>query len=285
MDTVDIDTIKKIEKTAKDMRKNALCLALKAGEKGAHIGPGLSIIDIVTTLYTSVLNYDLNDPHWPDRDRFVLSKGHGVLGFYPVLTEVGIMPFDMLKRFYTKDSILAGHPCLNVDIGIEASTGSLGHGLSIGVGIALSAKMDKRSFRTYVLVGDGECNEGTIWEAFMAASKYKLGNLTVIIDRNRFQADGLVCEVMDMEPLNKKLESFGTKVIEVDGHNIRELLEAFSEKNISRECPNVVIAHTIKGKGISFCENNKSYHHSRNFSMELADIALGELGFSRKDIW
>ncbi|MHB1348188.1 MAG: transketolase [Candidatus Humimicrobiaceae bacterium] len=277
--------ITKIEEAARIVRKDILCLGLKAGEKGAHIGPGLSIVEILAALYMGVMDYDSKNPAWPDRDRFILSKGHGVLGLYAVLTEVGILPFNILKSFYSEDSILAGHPSLNVEIGIEASTGSLGHGLSMGVGLALSAKMDKNDFNTYVLVGNGECNEGTIWEALMAASKYKLNNLTIIIDHNRFQADGLSSEIMDIEPLKDKLVSFGCFVREVDGHNIGDLLGVLNKNNKSKDRPNAIIAHTVKGKGISFCENNKSYHHTRNFNKELTGKALKELGFCEKDIW
>jgi len=276
--------IKKIEEKARIIRKNAICLALKAGERGAHIGPALSIIDIVTALYMGVLKYDIRNPQWPDRDRFILSKGHAVLGLYPVLAEAGLLPFDLLKSFYSGETILSGHPVLNQEIGIEASTGSLGHGLSIGVGMALSAKMDNKNFRTFVLVGDGECNEGTIWEACMTASKYKLNNLIAIVDFNGLQADGFTKEVMNMIPLNDKWKSFGWCVEEVDGHSIEKLLAAF-KKNKFVDKPSVIIAHTVKGKGVSFCENNKLYHHSRNFNLDLGILALKELGFSEKDIW
>ena len=276
--------VKEIEKKIKFIRKSAICLALKAGKKGAHIGPGLSIIDIIATLYMGVLKYDVKNPYWPDRDRFILSKGHGILGFYPILAEVGLLPFHILDSFYNGETIICGHPVLNVEFGIEASTGSLGHGLSIGVGMALSAKMDKKDFHTYVLIGDGECNEGTIWEACMAAKKYGLQNLTAIIDHNGLQADGFTKDIMDMEPISSKFKSFGWNVEEVNGHDIKNLLEVFNKKDKANNVPTAVIAHTIKGKGVSFCENNKHYHHSRNFNKELAIIALKELGFNEGDI-
>lgn len=285
MTNINESKIKEIKEKTRIIRKNVICLALKAGKRGAHIGPGLSIIEIVTTLYMGILKYDTKNPSWPDRDRFILSKGHGVLGLYPVLAEVGLLPFDILESFYSEETTLSGHPVLNVEIGIEASTGSLGHGLSIGVGIALSAKIDKKNFETYVLVGDGECNEGTIWEACMAANKYRLNNLTAIVDYNGLQADGLTNEIMNMDSISDKWRNFGWNVKEVDGHNIKNLLEVFNEKNKAKDAPNVVIAHTIKGKGISFCENNTTYHHSRSFNLDLAILALKELGFSKGDIW
>ena len=277
--------IKEIEQKAKIIRKNAICLALKAGKRGAHIGPGLSIIDIVTALYMSVLKFDVSNPRWEDRDRFILSKGHGILGLYPVLAEVGLLPFDLLKGFYNEETTIAGHPVLNIDTGIEASTGSLGHGLSIGVGMALSAKIDKRDFYTYVLVGDGECNEGTIWEACMAARKYRLDNLTTIVDHNGLQADGFTKDIMDMESMKDKWSSFGWHVEESDGHDIKDFLCALDKTKLVTGMPSVVISHTVKGKGISFCENNKIYHHSRNFDKDLAVKALEELGFCKGDIW
>ncbi len=278
--------IKEIEEIARVIRKNLVCLALKAGsqKRGAHIGPGLSIVDITTTLYMNFLNYDIKNPTWPDRDRFILSKGHGILGLYPVLAEVGLLPFDLLKGFYNEESILAGHPVLNPEIGIEASTGSLGHGLSIAVGIALSAKIDKKDFHTYVLVGDGECNEGTIWEGIMSARKYRLDNLTAIVDLNGLQADGFTEDIMDMDSMSAKWGSFKWNVINTDGHDINSLLSAFDKKNRVKDIPTVIIASTTKGKGISFCENNKVYHHSRDFDREKAVCALNELGFKEGDI-
>lgn len=285
MTNINESKIKEIEEKARIIRKNAICLALRAGKRGAHIGPALSIIDIVTTLYTEVLNYDVKKPDWPDRDRFILSKGHGVLGLYPVLAEVGLLPFNILKGFYHGETILCGHPVLNVEFGIEASTGSLGHGLSIGVGIALSAKIDKKDFHTYVLVGDGECNEGTIWEACMAAKKYRLDNITAIVDHNGLQADGFTKEVMNMYPMSDKWKSFGWQVEEVNGHDIKNLLEVFNKKNKTNAAPTAIIANTVKGKGVSFCENNKIYHHTRSFNRELSILALEELGFKEGDIW
>lgn len=269
--------VERIEQKALIMRRHAIMMSLNAGPRGAHLGPGFSIMDILATLYFGVLRKKPDDPSWNDRDRFILSKGHGVLALYTVLAEDGYFPTELLKTFDTAKSALAGHPCMNLDLGIEASTGALGHGLSIGVGIALSAKLKGQSFDTYVLIGDGESNEGMIWEAAMAAAHYKLDNLVVIVDRNKLQADGFCRDIMDMGDIAEKWKSFGWVVNEVDGHNIKDLLEAFHQKNRPKHLPYAVIAHTTKGKGISFFENNKTWHHYRNFSVEQAEMALAEL--------
>lgn len=269
--------VSKIEQKAQLMRKHAIHMALNAGPRGVHLGPGFSIMEIMATLYFSVLCHNPTNPRWPDRDRFILSKGHGVLGLYTALAESGYFPVDLLNKFDKEDSPLIGHPSMNIDLGIEASTGSLGHGLSIGVGIALSARVNKKSFDTYVLVGDGESNEGMIWEAVMSAAHYKLDNLVAIVDRNKLQADGYSCNIMDMGDVTDKWKSFGWTVREVNGHNIEELLDAFHKKNRPKGSPYVVIAYTTKGKGVSFFENNKEWHHYRNFSVEQANMALEEL--------
>jgi transketolase len=277
---MDDPVVLNIKNKALSMRKLAIGMALNAGPRGVHLGPGFSIMEIMACLYFGVLRHDPLDPRWPDRDRFILSKGHGVLGLYTALAEAGYFSGKVLNSFDTAESPLAGHPSMNLDYGIEASTGSLGHGLSIGLGIALSAKLLKKSFDTYVLVGDGECNEGTIWEAVMAASHFDAGNLVAIVDRNGMQATGDSSTIMDMGDMADKWRSFGWIIKETDGHNIADLLNAFRYENRDNNKPYVVIAHTIKGKGVSFFENNKTWHHYRNFSEEQAGSALEELAGS-----
>jgi transketolase len=274
------EVIAKITNKARCMRKHAIQMCLNAGPRGVHIGPGFSIMEITSTLYFGgVLKYDSQNPTWPDRDRFILSKGHGVLGLYTALAEAGYFPLEVLNSFNTKESPLAGHPSMNINLGIEASTGSLGHGLSLGLGIALSAKLNKKSFDTYVLVGDGESNEGMIWEAAMSAAHFKADNLIAIVDYNKLQADGLSRDIMEMGDMVGKWKSFGWAVAEVDGHDAGQLLNAFHKKNRPKGKPYVVIANTTKGKGVSTFENNKDWHHYRNFRPDQAEMALKELGF------
>jgi transketolase len=253
-------------------------MALVAGSNGAHLGPGYSMAEIMATLYTGIIRHDPQNPVWPDRDIFILSKGHGVLGYYTILAECGYFPIELLKTFETKDSPLAGHPSIDKELGIEFSTGSLGHGLSIGVGIALAARMDGRDTDTYVYMGDGECNEGAVWEAAMSAHQFTLDNLVAVIDRNRIQSDGLSREIIDMGDMAEKWRSFGWLVREVDGHDIRQLLDAFHKRNRPNRQPYAVIAHTVKGKGVSFFENNNVWHHSK-LNREQYVSALKELGF------
>ncbi len=278
MEVTKTQLVAQIAEKARLMRKHAVDMSFLAGPSGAHLSPGLSMMEIMATLYFGVLRYDPKTPDWPERDRFILSKGHGVLGFYTALAEAGYFPLEVLDTFETDDCVLPGHPCMNLSIGIEASTGSLGHGLSLGVGLALAARMDRRASDTYVLVGDGECNEGMIWEAIMAASHYRLDNLVAVVDRNRLQSDGFCAEIMQMDPLAEKWQSFGWGVREVDGHDIEELLDAFHRKSRPKGKPYVVIANTVKGKGISFAEDNVAWHHNR-LSQAETEKALGELGF------
>jgi transketolase len=271
-----------IESRALQMRRYAIHMALNAGQRGVHLGPSFSIMDILATLYSSVLNHDPKNPRWPDRDRFILSKGHAALGLYTALATSGYFPPELLDNYILNESPLAGHPSLNLDLGIEASTGSLGHGLSIGIGMALAAKKNRQRYNTYVLVGDGESNEGTVWEAAMAASHFGLDNLVVIVDRNKLQADGYTRDIMDMGDVADKWRSFGWAVREVDGHNVAQLLDAFHQKSRPGRSPYAVIAHTTKGKGVSFFENNKAWHHYRGFSAEQAEMALKELDTCRE---
>lgn len=258
------------------MREKALTLALSAGNKGAHIGPTLSIIEIMATLYGGVLNLDPKNPTWSDRDRFLLSKGHGALGLYVALAEAGFITSEELDTFEENDGFLPGQPTMNVEKGIEISSGSLGLGLSIGIGMALIGKQLKKKYRVYVLMGDGECNEGSVWEAAMAASHFKLNNLIAIIDYNKMQSDGKSKMIMDMDDLGLKWKSFGWEVTEVDGHNIFDLYKAFSSDTFSLNKPYLVLANTTKGKGVSFMENNKDWHHNRLTAQQYG-LAMSEL--------
>ena len=252
--------IEKIEDYAFNMRKHILNMSLTAGSYSSHLGGGLSIVDITATLFSAVMNHDKKKPQWPDRDRFILSKGHGCLGYYSALCESGYLTEDDLKTFEQPGSVLLGHPVRNLSLGIDFSTGSLGMGLSLGIGVALSAKMKKRKSRIFVLMGDGETNEGSVWEGVMAASQYQLNNLIAIIDKNGYQQTGANKEIMCIGDIATKFEGFGWKVKVVDGHSVNELYDALNSENNSNK-PLVVIANTVKGKGISFAENNNDWHH------------------------
>ena len=210
-------------------------------------------------LFKEKIKYRSN-PSWPDRDRFILSKGHACLAFYAALHQIGFLKNSDLKTFEKNESNLMGHPVLNKKIGIDFSTGSLGMGLSIGIGTSLAAKKKKKNYTTYVIIGDGECNEGSIWESAMAAPNLKLNNLVVILDNNGFQQTGKNSEILNLKNLSVKWKSFGWETITVDGHNISKILKAL--KNDSSKKPKIIIAETIKGKGFSFSENNNSWHHS-----------------------
>lgn len=261
------------------MRSKALELALSAGSNGAHLGPGLSIIEIMAVLYGGIMKIDPKNPHWEERDRFILSKGHGTLGYYTALAEAGLISFEELSTFEKNGGFLPGQPVMNVDKGIEFSSGSLGHGLSLGVGVALAGNRSGRDYRVYVLMGDGECNEGTVWEAAMAAKHYKLSNLIAIIDANDMQSDGSRVDIIaaDYEAIWK---GFGWDVIVIDGHNISSLYEIL--RTDSRiDTPRVIIAKTIKGKGVSFMEGNKEWHHHR-LTQAQYDTAVNELKIMKR---
>ena len=269
------EKIKKIKNMAKSMRKNILEMSLKAGAQSSHFGGGLSIVDIVATLYGCIMKIKKDDPEWKDRDRFILSKGHGVLGYYTALAEVGYIKQEELLTFEKNKSFLLGHPVMNKRKGIEFTNGSLGMGLSVGIGLSLAAKKKNKNFKTYVLIGDGECNEGSIWEAAMSAPHFKLDNLVAILDNNKFQQTGACSEILDTGSLKDKWKSFGWETVEVDGHDIKSLLEVFSEKN-EKDKPKMIVAKTIKGKGFSFSENSNDWHH-KILTKSQYDIALNEL--------
>ena len=255
------DQIKNIKNFAFRVRKHILEMAVSAGAGSAHFGGALSITEIVSTLFAYQMKIDKKNPKWEERDRFILSKGHACLVYYAALCEVGYISNNELKTFEQNDTNLLGHPVINRDLGIDFSNGSLGMGLSLGIGVAISSKKKKKNFNVYVIVGDGECNEGSIWEGAMAAPNFKLDNLYVIIDKNNFQQTGSNKEIMNVGNLKDKWSSFGWYTVELDGHNIQELYNFFKEsKKIDK--PKAIIANTIKGKGFSFSENNNDWHHS-----------------------
>jgi len=236
--------IKHIEQMAARMRKKALALAFSAGSNGAHVGSGLSIIEIMAVLYGGVMKIDPKNPRWEERDRFILSKGHGTLGYYTALEEAGFISSDELLTFEKNGGFLPGQPVMNLDKGIEFSSGSLGHGLSLGVGVALAGKKRGQDYKVYVLMGDGECNEGSVWEAAMAAKHYKLSNLIAIIDANDMQSDGARCDIMaaDYERIWK---GFGWEVVTTDGHDVSRLYETL-QTGTRTDMPRAIIARTIK---------------------------------------
>jgi transketolase len=264
-----------IKSFALQVRKNILEMAVTAGADSAHFGGALSIAEIVSTLFAYQMKIDKKNPNWEGRDRFILSKGHACLAYYAALCEVGYISRGELKTFEKNDTNLLGHPVINKNLGIDFSNGSLGMGLSLGIGVAISSKKKKKNFNVYVIIGDGECNEGSIWEAAMAAPNFKLDNLYVIIDKNNFQQTGSNKEIMNVENLKDKWSSFGWYTTELDGHNIKDLQNFFKEsKNIKK--PKAIIANTIKGKGFSFSENNNDWHHSV-LSKSFHEKALKEL--------
>jgi transketolase len=250
-----------LKETALEIRKVMIDMGYNCGTS-AHFGGGLSMVEILTTLYSNILNYDIQNTSWDDRDRFILSKGHGVLGFYASLYVFGLIGKNELASFQQDESEFIAHPIMDLKYGIESSNGSLGHGLSLGVGVAMAAKLKKKDFKVYVMLGDGECNEGSVWEAVMCAYHHNLDNLVAIVDRNSMQNDGESKDVMSFFSLEKAWEGFGWNVISVDGHNFNELEKGLLLKDDLTK-PTVLIANTIKGKGISFMENVPSWHHGK----------------------
>ena len=243
---------------ARQIREESIRMVYQA--KASHIGSALSMVDIVAVLYTSVLKYDSLNPKWGERDRFLLSKGHACVSLYSTLALRGFFPLEDLREYGKNGSKILSHISHYID-GVEISAGSLGHGLSMAAGIALAAKRKEEKFRTYVLVGDGEMDEGSIWEALLFAAHFKLDNLCLIIDYNKIQSLGNTNEVLNLEPLRGKLEAFNWNVIQIDGHNHTQIEEAFQKAISVREKPTVIIADTIKGKGVSFMENNLLWHY------------------------
>jgi transketolase len=265
--------IKELENKAKQIRRLIIQMLAKAGS--GHPGGSLSATDLITALYFSLLRHNPKDPAWPKRDRFHMSKGHCCPLWYAVLAESGYFPKDKLWTLRQLGSILQGHPDRRTP-GVDVASGSLGQGLSVGLGMSLAAKLDQQDYRVYVLLGDGEIQEGNIWEAAMACAHYKCDNLCAMLDYNGFQIDGKVKDIMNLEPIVDKWQAFGWQAIEIDGHNIRQILQAFEEARLTRGKPSIIIAHTIKGKGVSFMENVVDFH-GRAPTKEEAEKALKEL--------
>jgi len=240
---------------------------LQGGNRG-HVGASMSLIEILRVLYDDVMRYDPARPDWPERDRCILSKGHGCLALYALLADKGFIGAEALDRFCWVDGILGGHPERGKVPGVEASTGALGHGLSIGVGMGLAARMQQRDSRVFVVMGDGEINEGSVWEAALCAGKHRLANLTAIIDYNKLQSAGPTREIQDLEPLTDKWQAFGFATVEVDGHDVAALRATFRRLPFDAQRPSAVICHTVKGKGIGFAENEPKWHHHANFDAE-----------------
>jgi transketolase len=245
--------------------------------KSGHPGGSLSAVEILVTLFFDKLRHDPANPRWEDRDRFILSKGHAAPVLYSVFAQCGYTPEDDLEDLRNLGSIYQGHPDMRFIDALEASTGSLGQGLSIGLGMALGAKLDNRSTRVYVVLGDGEIQEGQIWEAAMFASYHKVDNIVAIVDYNKIQLDGFVKDILDVEPLAEKWKAFGWHVLDIDGHSIPALQAAFDEAAGTKGRPTCIVANTIKGKGVSFMENNPKYHGVAPSQAEL-ETALQEIG-------
>jgi transketolase len=267
-------SLEEMAATAKKLRRHVITMIGKAGS--GHPGGSLSAAEIVTALYFKVLRHDPANPRWAERDRFILSKGHAAPILYAALAERGYFPGEELATLRTLGSCLQGHCDMTATRGVEMSSGSLGQGLSFGIGIALAGRLDARDYRVYVLLGDGECDEGQVWEAAMASAHFKLDNLVAIVDHNELQIDGWNRDVMNLEPLPEKWKAFGWYPIEVNGHDLSQLIAAFDEAKRVRGKPTAIIAHTIKGKGVSFMENNVDFHGKAPTPAEM-EKALEEL--------
>lgn len=252
------EKVELLTEMAKRMRLSALDMALAAGNSGSHLGGSLSCIEIMAVLYGEILQLDPKNPNWEGRDRFLPSKNHCTLAHFPALVEAGFLSREELTEFKKDGGRMTGYP-QNLELGLEYSGGSLGMAISVGIGVALALREKNMSNQVYVLMGDGELNEGSIWEAFMSAAHYKLDNVTAIIDRNHLSYDGDTEEVMGLGDLEKKMGSFGWNAISCNGHNVEELLEAFASRK--RGVPNIILADTVKGKGVSFVENRREWHH------------------------
>ncbi len=269
------ETLRDLRERASLLRRHVLRMVHAAGS--GHVGGSLSAADILTALYFDVLRIDPRRPEWPDRDRFILSKGHACPILYAALAERGFLPVGELLTFRQVNSRLQGHPEVGTTPGVEANAGGEGQGLSIGIGMALGARLDQRDYRTWVLLGDGENDTGQVWEAAMTAAHFRLDNLTAIIDRNGIQQEGATEKIMALEPLAEKWRAFNWHVVEIDGHDMASILDALYQAQAHRGRPACIIAHTVKGKGVSFMENNPDFHGKAPTDKELA-TALKELG-------
>jgi len=269
-----VTDIKALEDIARDVRIKILRMLSGAGS--GHTGGSLSAVDIAVTIYFSKMNFDPDKPFWDERDRFVLSKGHAAPLLYVIMAKAGYFPMETLDSLRTIESPLQGHPCCKSLPGVEVSTGSLGQGLSVANGMALGLRLDNKPARVYCIMGDGEIQEGQIWEAAMSAAHYKLDNLCAVIDKNGLQIDGPVKDVMGIEPLNDKWKAFGWHVIECNGHDIGEILQALDEAEHKKGSPTMIIADTVKGKGVSIFENKVEFHGAVPSKDEL-ETAMKEL--------
>jgi transketolase len=250
--------------------------ALDGGGRG-HVGSSMSLIEILRVLYDDVLRFRPAEPKWPDRDRMILSKGHGCLALYVMLADKGFISAESLDTFCHRDSILGGHPEAGKVAGVEASTGALGHGLSVGLGMALAVRAQKRDSRVFVVMGDGEINEGSVWEAAMCAGKHRVSHLTAIIDYNKIQSAGPTREIQDLEPLADKWRAFGFAAREVDGHDVGALRGVFRQLPLHADQPTAIICHTVKGKGIPFAENDPNWHHKAKLPADTVAKMYGAL--------
>ncbi|MGB9661430.1 MAG: transketolase [Moorellaceae bacterium] len=271
--------VQEIQQAARQIRKDSIWMSTRAG--CGHLAPALSVADIVATLYKGVMRHRPHQPDWPERDRFILSKGHGCLALYSILAQTGYFDRRLLSEFCSRyDTPLAGHPERKLP-GVEANTGSLGHGIALGMGMALGARLDGRRYRVFVLTGDGELQEGSNWEAAMSAARYGLDNLVVIVDRNRLQLGGFTEEIGRLEPLADKWAAFGWSTKVVDGHDVAALWEALREIPREEGKPTAVIAHTVKGKGLPIAENKVEWHYKvltvEQYEALKKELQLGEL--------
>jgi len=268
----------KLDERSKALRR-VIIKTLAAGQRG-HVGAAFSLVEILRVLYDDVLKYDATQPKLPSRDRFILSKGHGCLALYTMLADKGFIAEDELWRFCKSDGMLGGHPEHHIP-GVEASTGSLGHGMSIGLGMALNARIAGASYRTFVVIGDGESNEGSVWEAALSAGKHKLGNFTVLTDYNKHQSYASTAFVQDLEPLADKWRAFGFAVRDVNGHDVNELREVLTKLPPDANKPSAIICHTVKGKGVAYAENNMAWHHQNKVTAADAEKLIEALEASR----
>ncbi len=266
--------LKSLEEMANRLRQDVIEMVSRAGS--GHIAGPLGMADIISAFYFHLLNHNPKKPNWPDRDRFVFSNGHTCPVLYAALARSGYFPIEELKTLRQLGSRLQGHPHRTALPGLETTSGPLGSGISQGIGMALAGKLDGKKYRVYCMTSDGEHEEGNTWEALMFAGKNKMSNLTVIIDRNNIQIDGFTENIMPLEPLRDKYESFNWHVLEIDGHNIQQLADAVAEAKAIYEKPTAIIAHTIPGKGVSFMENDY-FWHSKPFKSGEAEAAIKEL--------
>lgn len=271
------ERITSLEEIARKIRIDIIKMVYEAGQaRKGHPGSALSITEIITVLYFDIMKIDPADPQWPDRDRFILSKGHASPALYAALANRGYFSKEHYASFRKVDGMLQGHPDMRRIPGVDMTTGSLGHGLSAGIGMAIASKIDGKDYHVFVIMGDGECQEGLVWEAAMLAPRYELNNLVAIIDLNGWQSCGSIIETLPIEPIINKWQAFGWNTLDVNGHNIVELLAAL-ELSVQHSCrPSVIVAHTVKGKGVSFMENNNTWHQKAPTKYEY-DIAIAEL--------